>query len=270
MSYRDFLIWEAFVRMLEVLSALTGEQIAVLKTEEGADDSVKGIKQRLAQKIGITRFRLRLLIDNRPLNDDEAMSLQVVQLVILDFLPHDLEQDKDMMRACRVWDDKLLEEQLSQPRNPNFENAGITPLYVAASGGSLKCVNLLLEAGAQTDPGTRSTPLIIAAEEGHLQVVRSLVRAGARIDQGTTDTGATPLHAAAVFGQLEVVRFLVESGANKDQGTTDGTTTLDIAIRNHDHPVVQLLVEFGATRGRSLKWAAFLLDQCQTQARCGH
>ena len=239
--------------MLEVLSALTGEQIAVLKTEEGADDSVKGIKQRLAQKIRITRFRLRLLIDNRPLNDDEAMSLQVVQLVILDFLPHDLEQDKDMMRACRVWDDKLLEEQLSQPRNPNFENAGITPLYVAASGGSLKCVNLLLEAGAQTDPGTRSTPLIIAAEEGHLQVVRSLVRAGARIDQGTTDTGATPLHAAAVFGQLEVVRFLVESGANKDQGTTDGTTTLDIAIRNHDQPVVQLLVEFGATRGRSLK-----------------
>ena len=71
--------------MLKVLSALTGEQIAVLKTEEGADDSVKGIKQRLAQKIGLTRFRLRLLIDNRPLNDDEAMSLQVVQLVILDF-----------------------------------------------------------------------------------------------------------------------------------------------------------------------------------------
>ena len=121
------------------------------------------------------------------------MSLQVVQLVILDFLPRDLERDKDMMRACRVRDDKLLEEQLGQPRNSNFENAGITPLYVAASGGSLKCVHLLLEAGAQTDPGTRSTPLIIAAEEGHLQVVRSMVRAGARIDQGTRDTGATPL-----------------------------------------------------------------------------
>ena len=34
--------------------------------------------------------------------------------------------------ACQENDDKLLEEQLSQPRNPNFEDAdGKTPLYVA-------------------------------------------------------------------------------------------------------------------------------------------
>ena len=70
--HSDFLIREAFVRMLQVLS-LSGDQIAVLETEEGADDSVKGIKQRLAQKVGLTRFRLRLVTDNRTMKDDEAI-----------------------------------------------------------------------------------------------------------------------------------------------------------------------------------------------------
>ena len=41
--------------MLEVRS-MSGEVIS-LETEEGTDDSVKGTKQCLAQKIGLTRFR---------------------------------------------------------------------------------------------------------------------------------------------------------------------------------------------------------------------
>ena len=212
--------------MLQVLS-LAGEQITVLETEEGADNSVKGIKQRLAQKIGFTRFRLRLVIDNRTMEDDEAMSLEVVQLVILDFLPHDLEQDKDMMLVCGANDCRLLEEQLGQPRNPNFEHAGITPLYVAASWGHLRCLDLLLEAGAQTDLGTASTPLYIAAESGRLEIVRILLRAGARIDQDQgTPGGATPLFCAAAAAQLEVVKFLVESRASIDQARDDQATPL--------------------------------------------
>ena len=51
---------------VEVVSAVTGESIAVLEKEEFADASVKVLKQRLAQQIGIPRFRLRLLQDNCP------------------------------------------------------------------------------------------------------------------------------------------------------------------------------------------------------------
>ena len=46
------------------------------------------------------------------------MSLKVVQLVILEFLPRDFEQEREVMMACQANDDTLLEEQLSQPRNP--------------------------------------------------------------------------------------------------------------------------------------------------------
>eukprot|EP00434_Breviolum_minutum_P034270 symbB.v1.2.030325.t1/scaffold3400.1/size59204/1 len=174
--------------MLEVLSAVTGESIAVFEDEEIADASAKALKQRLAETVGLPRFRLRLLQDNCPLDDDQTLAMQVVQLVILEFLPPDSVQDQVIMVACEVNDDTLLEQQLNKPRSPNFQDANeITPLYAAASRGSLKCVLLLLEAGANKD-------------------------------QAATNHGSTPLFTAALHGHLEVVRFLVESGANKDQG----------------------------------------------------
>ena len=166
--------------MLEVLSAVTGESIAVFEDEEIADASVKALKQRLAEKIGLPRFRLRLLHDHCPLDDDDdqTLTLQVVQLVILEFLPPHKKQNRRIILACEENDDALLEQQLNKPRTPNFQDANqITPLYAAARNGSLKCVLLLLEAGANKDQGrtdTGSTPLYIAAHRGHLEVVRAL------------------------------------------------------------------------------------------------
>ena len=59
--------------MLEVFSAVTGESIAVFEEVEFAEGSVKALKKRLAQKIGIPRFRLRLLQDNCALDDDQTL-----------------------------------------------------------------------------------------------------------------------------------------------------------------------------------------------------
>ena len=246
--------------MLEVLSAVTGESVAVFEHEELADASVKALKQCLAKKLCIPRFRLRVLHDNCALDDDQTLiddqnfTLQVVQLVILEFQLADREQDQGVMVACEENDDKLLEQHLNQPRNPNFEVADttMTPLCVAALHESLKCVSLLIEAGADKDQGTTddgATPLFIAAALAHLEVVRLLVECGANKDQGRTDNGATPLFVAAENGYLEVVRSLVESGANKDQGRTDdGATPLLIAAHEGHLEVVQFLVESGANK----------------------
>ena len=239
--------------MLDVLSAVTGESIAVFEKDEFADSSVKALKQRLAQQIGVSRFRLRLLQDNCLLNDDQTLTLGVVQFVILEFQLPDTEQDQGIIGACEENDDKLLEQHLNKPRNPNFEDANaMTPLGAASLNGSFKCVSLLIEAGANKDQGRTNdgaTPLFIAAAKGHLEVVRFLVESGASKVQGTTDHGATPLHIATQKGHLEVVRFLVESGANKDQGTTDtGSTPLHIAAAKGHLEVVRFLVESGANK----------------------
>ena len=79
---------------VEVVSAVTGESIAVFEKDEFADASVKALKQRLAQQIGVPRFRLRLLQDNCTLDDDQTLAMQVVQLVRMEFLPPDMEQDR--------------------------------------------------------------------------------------------------------------------------------------------------------------------------------
>ena len=59
---------------VEVVSAVTGESIAVFEKDELADASVKALKRRLAQQIGVPRFRLRLLEDSCPLDDDQTLA----------------------------------------------------------------------------------------------------------------------------------------------------------------------------------------------------
>ena len=93
----DFLM---SVSNVEVVSAVTGESISVFEKEEFADASVKALKQRLAQQIGVPRFRLRLLQDKCPLDDDQTLAMQGVQLVKIEFLPPDMEQDHEIMVAC--------------------------------------------------------------------------------------------------------------------------------------------------------------------------
>ena len=82
---------------VEVVSGVTGESIAVFEQEEFADASVKALKQRLAQQIGVPRFRLRLLQGNCTLDDDQTLAMQVVQLVRMEFLPPDTEQDHEII-----------------------------------------------------------------------------------------------------------------------------------------------------------------------------
>ena len=59
--------------MVEVLSAVSGESIAVLEDEELAGAPVNALKQRLAQKHGIPRFRLRILQCNCPPDDNQTL-----------------------------------------------------------------------------------------------------------------------------------------------------------------------------------------------------
>ena len=252
--------------MPEVLSAMTGESIAVFEEDEIADASVKALKQRLARKIGVPRFLLQLLQDNRPLDDDQTfplhddqiLTIQVVHLVKVQFLRPDGEQNQGIMVACEGNDDKLLEQHLNQPRNPNFEDANqITPLYAAASNGNLKCVHLLREAGANKDQGRTdngSTPLLIAAENWHLEVVRFMVESGANKDQGTSDNGATPLFVSVNEGHLEVVRFLVESGANKDQGASDNGATPLFVSAHQGHLEMPWLFPWDIARASQEPW----------------
>ena len=62
------------------------------------------------------------------------------------------------------------------------QNEGATPLFAAAAKGDEKCVQRLLEAGAEVDKATDrgNTPLSNAMENGHEKCAALLRAAGAK------------------------------------------------------------------------------------------
>ncbi|KAJ3113461.1 hypothetical protein HDU96_003365 [Phlyctochytrium bullatum] len=74
---------------------------------------------------------------------------------------------------------------------------------------------MVQEGGIEARDDKNNTPLILAAEGGHLKVVKLLLRRGADVE-GKDESGWTALHWAALWGIVDIVRQLVENGAQVD------------------------------------------------------
>eukprot|EP00435_Cladocopium_sp_Y103_P022857 s3702_g5.t1 len=254
---------------------ISGERLAVLDPHEFEGKPAKAVKEALAPKVGINRFKQRFLAEasSRQIPDDEVFASAPlrVQLVVLDFWPPSVERSQQMISASRDNDVVALEELLNCPLNPNvFDEDGDTALYNAADMGHVGPVLLLLEAEADPDKceiGGR-TPLWIAAEKGHLEIVRELVAVGADKDLADSD-GATPLSMAARRGNLDIVRVLVNAGAAKDQADSDGATPLFMAAFAGHPEIVRFLVEAGSQRSSDKQWFN-TLDDCSGWADACH
>ena len=172
---------------------------------------------------------------------------------MLDFLPLDVEEEKQMIDALRRNDSARVEKNIQGPRNPNLSGGHrskhVKTIYTLKSGKIMLCnehpisqvvvcfglyvqplkykgevihfqgahadFQPLHHAAEQRHLDTGKSPLFLAAQEGHLEIVRFLLEIGANKDQAEKD-GTTPLHVAAGGGHLDIVRFLVEAGANND------------------------------------------------------
>ena len=187
--------------MCSVYSALSGEAPAVVDDYEGK--TAKEVKRSLAAQIGISRFRQRFWsedwseIQGAVVLASEPMK---IQLVVLDFLPPELEDHK-LINASGRNDWKALENLLQCPRSPNSTDAlGSRPLQYASENGHVECMRLLLEAGAEKDARDTTTQgwtaLLLAAYGGHAVTVCLLLEAGADPDLATL-IWWTPLNLAA-------------------------------------------------------------------------
>ena len=159
---------------------------------------------------------------------------------------------------------------------------GWTPLAQAASDGRLRCVELLVGAGAALDCGG----LANAAGNGHGGCVKLLLAAGAGADCLDPGGQTSALWKAAKDGHLECVQLLLASGADaglaviKKSGDTDpirgpgggeGTTPFFMACQNGHLECAQLLLEAGAPVDKLRDFDGFsplLIALCNSNRDC--
>ena len=123
--------------------------------------TVKELKQILAAQVGVSRFRLKLFLDQLEIMDDKILEYKPVEpiLVVMDFCPADDEDRQQMLLAITQNDLDSLEDILQHGYDPNMtclvhddifhEDDEEEPLQIAAAQGHLECIQLLIEAGAE-------------------------------------------------------------------------------------------------------------------------
>ncbi|TQN66287.1 Ankyrin-2, partial [Colletotrichum shisoi] len=126
---------------------------------------------------------------------------------------------------------------------------GLTPLHVAALGGSSAIVGLLLENGADLRrvDSNRRTALHCAIQGEHAEVCSALVqRGGGFLVLAVDDEKRSPLHHAASWGSPAIVGALLDHRAPIDSQDSKGLTALHVAVSHGYEKVVELLLQRGA------------------------
>jgi ankyrin repeat protein len=88
---------------------------------------------------------------------------------------------------------------------------GATAVMVCARNGSVKCMQLLIDAGCNVNAtmagGGGASALYVATQQGHRECVELLLRAGANVN-AARDTGATPLYIATQQKRLDCISLV--------------------------------------------------------------
>lgn len=124
----------------------------------------------------------------------------------------------------------------------------VRPLMLATFGGHLRCVELLLEAGASVNVahgGNGVTPLMAAAVSGSEAMVSMLLKRRAHVNVGEARNW-TALTFASQYGHADVVRLLLDAGANVAWESGAGLTPWMVALDAKQAEVLPMLEAAGA------------------------
>ncbi|XP_023251075.1 ankyrin repeat and SOCS box protein 2-like isoform X1 [Seriola lalandi dorsalis] len=147
---------------------------------------------------------------------------------------------KDQLRCVQV-----LLEYGADPDITNYERE--TPLYKACERNSAAMVAVLLNHGAAVNTHCIQgwTALQEAVVRNNVEICEMLLKAGAKHSL-TNMYGISPLFSAAQTGQATTLRFLLKHGADINSQAADGATALYEAAKNGHEEIVKLLLSQNA------------------------
>ena len=149
----------------------------------------------------------------------------------------------------------LLKESLTKDNiNTVSELESYTPLMVAANRSFVEVAKYLVERGADLSAKSDSgmTALMLAmnpnSESDSLAISTSIVDAGANVNT-SSGGGNTALMEAGHKGLTKVVEFLIEKGADVNSQNKYGETALMVSsLQGAEPAVVKALLKAGANR----------------------
>ncbi|KAL5702050.1 hypothetical protein ACHQM5_027318 [Ranunculus cassubicifolius] len=145
--------------------------------------------------------------------------------------------------AAGIGNKKLLHLLLSKGANVDALSTNGTALQKAALGGKQEVVKLLLNHRANPNLNYRHvcTPILASITTNSLRCMQLLLEAGA--DPKARGLGITPLELAATDGQADIVLTLLKSGANANQANKEGMRPIEVAALNGKNQVVEILLD---------------------------
>lgn len=154
------------------------------------------------------------------------------------------------IKAVRDRDGNKVNELLGGARGAIVVNArdadnGETGVHIVVKGRDMNWLTFLLAKGARADvqDNAGNTPLGLAAQIGWIEGAELLISRGAAVD-GANRRGETPLILAVHQNSVPMVRLLVSKGANpKRSDSVAGYSALDYAKQDRRSETILKLLE---------------------------
>ena len=124
------------------------------------------------------------------------------------------------------------------------DDAGRTPLLIAALDGDWETVKRLLAVGASAEgaDSSGSTPLMAAAMYGNVEMLRAFID-GKSSPDATDANGRAALHYAIAAKKLAAVEYLLPLTTNSGATCADGNNALGMAYETGDPKILQIVTD---------------------------
>ncbi|WP_090753059.1 ankyrin repeat domain-containing protein [Nonlabens sp. Hel1_33_55] len=130
-----------------------------------------------------------------------------------------------------------------------FNENGLTPLWMAVFNNDTTSVKILIENGANVNGLTEKglTPIIVGSMANAKESVRILLDNGADVNWKSPAVGnQEAIRFASKNGTVEFIKMLLDAGADMESTANDGGTPLLAAVYSNNYNLAKFYFDMGA------------------------